>query len=523
MHLRSFSVALFSAPLLLNACSGSEPEAPAAGASVPPFSGGVADSTPEPGPEQPGPDDSAPGAANNLSSEEGDEGVGDDLALDPGDAVAAGDNDQSAGNGSEEPSEVVTEGPGEGLPAGPGEGLPEEPGENETGGGDWRFAENPGADCAVGPLPTVGSLSAAASLPDPFTKLDGTRMTDRSEWLCRREEIRRQAHQFIYGDKPVPAEGSVTGSVSNNSISVQVNEGGNSTSFSVNVNMNGATAPAPAIIQFSGLPVPNGVATISFRAVETTGDAGPKSGPFYDFYGSNHPAGYLVAHAWQVSRILDVLQQNPSVIDPARVGVTGCSRSGKGAFVAGALDNRIALTIPVESGLGGTVALRLVERLDAYNSSERPYHGISYVRWMSEVALGQFTTGNTAAADNTDRLPIDMHEMMALIAPRGLFIADNPSTDYPGLDRNSAWVTANVGKMIFEGLGVGDHFEYQGASGGHCNMANFRYPAALQAMISKFLLGDDSANTGNVVTDLGNPPNPNDYIDWDVPVLSGEL
>src|SRR5690606_7307063 len=99
---------------------------------------------------------------------------------------------------------------------------------------------------------------------------------------------------------------------------------------------------------------------------------------------------------------------------------------------------------------------------------EWPYHGISYVRWLSEVALGPFTSGNSAGADDTALLPVDMHEMMALIAPRGLYIVDNPSTTYAGLDREAAWVTGNVGKMIFEGLGVGDHFSYQGASGGHC-------------------------------------------------------
>src|SRR5690606_15416252 len=168
-------------------------------------------------------------------------------------------------------------------------------------------------------------------------------------------------------------------------------------------------------------------------------------------------------------RLLDLLEAKPDVIDPKHVAVTGCSRYGKGAFVAGALDNRIALTIPVESGLGGTVGLRLVEVLDSYSGSEWPYHAISYVRWLSEKALGQFTTGNSAVADNTDKLPVDMHEMMGLIAPRGLYIVDNPSTMYNALDRNSAWVTAKVGQMIFEALGVGDHMAYEGASGGHCS------------------------------------------------------
>ncbi|WP_437727676.1 glucuronyl esterase domain-containing protein [Sorangium sp. So ce861] len=428
---------------------------------------------------------------------------------------------------------MTTGGPGSGGggPVGTG-GATGTGGDDGSGGGggnagsaEWGQVENPGAGCTVGPMPSVGSLTANAKLPDPFKKMDGTRIAAKSEWACRREEILQQAYEFIYGDKPVPAEGSVSGTVSNTRITVQVDDGGGSASFNLTVDMNGATAPAPAIIGYgglSGMPVPRGVATITFSPIESTGGSGAKNGPFYSVYGSNHPAGYLTAQAWQISRVLDVLEQNPGVIDPYRVGVTGCSRWGKGAFVAGALDNRIALTIPVESGLGGTVGLRLVEVLDSYSGSEWPYHSISYVRWLSEVALGQFTTGNNAGADNTNKLPVDMHEMMGLIAPRGLYIVDNPSTMYNGLDRNSAWVTANVGKMIFEALGVGDHMAYTGAGGTHCSWRS-QYTASLNAMIDKFLLGNDAAATGNFATDLPNKPNHLDHIDWTPPTLAGEL
>ncbi len=399
-------------------------------------------------------------------------------------------------------------------------------GSSGSGGtGKWGEVENPSAGCTVGAMPSVGSLPANTKLPDPFKKMDGTRITTKAEWRCRREEILKQAYAFIWGDKPVPEASAVTGTVSNTSISVQVTGPSGNASFTVSVNMNGATAPAPAIIGYgglSGMPVPSGVATLNFTAVESTGGSGNKNGPFYSAYGATHEAGYLTAQAWQISRVLDVLEKNPGVIDPRRVGVTGCSRWGKGAFVAGIFDNRIALTIPVESGLGGTVGLRLVESLDSYSGSEWPYHGISYVRWMSEVKLGPFTTGNSASADNTDKLPVDMHEMMALIVPRGLYIVDNPSTMYNGLDRNSAWVTGNVGKMIFEALGVGDNMAYQGAGGGHCSWRS-QYTASLNAMVGKFLKGNASAMTGTVATDLPSPPSPTGSIDWTAPTLSGEL
>jgi hypothetical protein len=412
------------------------------------------------------------------------------------------------------------------LTSGPDETSTDD--ETPVGGGSaaWGEVENPSADCDVPEPPAANSLTErSAKLPDPFKKMNGERITAKSEWKCRRQELLKQAYAYIYGEKPVPPKDAVTGTVSNSSITVEVNDGGKSARFNVSVNMNGATAPAPAIIVYGGFggpPIPSGVATITFNASETQGGSGAKSGPFYDVYGGNHPAGYLAAQAWQVSRIIDVLEQHPDVIDPSKIGVTGCSRLGKGAFVAGVLDNRIALTIPVESGLGGTVGLRLVETLDNYNGAEWAYHGISYVRWLSEVALSPFASGNNANEDNTDRLPIDMHEMMGLIAPRGLYIVDNPSGTYNGLDRNSAWVTANVGKKIFEALGVGDHMTYQGASGEHCQWRS-AYTEKLNAMVDKFLKGNTSAQTGGFATDLGNPPNPESHYEWDVPTLSGDL
>jgi len=394
----------------------------------------------------------------------------------------------------------------------------------DTGKPKWGLVEDPSAGCKIPALPSVDSLTANPKLPDPFTKMDGTRITDKSGWLCRREELLKEAYAFIYGEKPIVSEGAVSGSVSNTTISVQVNEGGKSTSFTASVNMNGATAPAPAVIGFGGLagmPIPTGVATITFNAIESSGTTGPKKGPFYDVYGSDHAAGYLAAQAWQISRILDVLQKNPSVIDPAKIGVTGCSRLGKGAFVAGVLDNRIALTMPFESGMGGTVALRLVEVLDP--TDEWPYNAIGGVsRWLSEVELGRFTTGGNARADNTDRLPIDMHEMMGLIAPRGLYILDNPSSAISWADENSSWVTANAGKLIFEALGVGDNMTYESTSGSHCQWRS-GYEVPLKAVIDKFLLGDESAKTGTVHTEGTNLANPKEHYDWSVPQLAGDL
>jgi hypothetical protein len=258
-----------------------------------------------------------------------------------------------------------------------------------NGGGDiYVFVEDPGADCPIGELPAVASLSDDPKLPDPFTKMDGSPMTSKAEWVCRREEILQQGYEFIYGEKPRTPQEAVSGTVSDSSISVQVNDGG-STSFSVSVSLpNSGSAPYPAVIGFGNVAFASelgsrGIATINYSAYAVgaeNGGSSPGSGAFYDVYGANHSGGLLVAWAWGISRIIDVLEQDPSIIDPTKIGVTGCSRFGKGAFVAGVLDNRVALTVPVESGVGGTPALRLIGDLDS--SGEWPYHAISYQPWF---------------------------------------------------------------------------------------------------------------------------------------------
>ena len=90
----------------------------------------------------------------------------------------------------------------------------------------------------------------------------------------------------------------------------------------------------------------------------------------------------------------------------------------------------------------------------------------------------------------------------------------------PAFDPRSSWVTASAGKAIYEALGVGDHFAYVGAQGDHCQWRS-QYTNELNAMIDKFLKGNDSAETGEMSG--GASVNPDDYIDWDVSELDGDL
>jgi hypothetical protein len=93
--------------------------------------------------------------------------------------------------------------------------------------------ENTAADCPVPTLPEAGALTAFDKLPDPFKKVDGTPITTKSEWHCRRQEIRKQAEKYVYGERPAPD--TVSGSVTSTKIDVHVEAMGKSIDFSADV------------------------------------------------------------------------------------------------------------------------------------------------------------------------------------------------------------------------------------------------------------------------------------------------
>jgi hypothetical protein len=236
------------------------------------------------------------------------------------------------------------------------------------------FVEDHRAECTIPSLPAASSLKAIATLPDPFTMLDGTVVTTQAQWRCRREEIGALLEHYELGEKPRNPE-QVTGAMSGNTLTVTVTDKGKSVAFTVAITKPSGKGPFPAVIGYGHVNLGSAlsglaVATIDYTAADIFNASAPNQmakdgsqyrgqGIFYDLYGSDHSAGALMAWAWGVSRILDALATTPDAgIDVEHVAVTGCSRFGKGALVAGAFDQRIALTLPQEGGSGGCSAWR---------------------------------------------------------------------------------------------------------------------------------------------------------------------
>jgi hypothetical protein len=320
-------------------------------------------------------------------------------------------------------------------------------------------------------------------LPDPFKFLNGTTVRTKADWACRREQLRAMFLKYEQGDKP-PKPKTLTGSFTGNTLTVMAGNGAKNITFRVPIKRPSGPGPFPAIITLglmATIPVPAGVATINLPVEVIAKNDKRAQGVFYDLYGKNAPASTLVAWAWAASRVLDLLGTLPAIgIDAVRVGVTGCSRFGKGALVAGALDDRLALTIAQESGCGGDGCWRAAQALKnggekvevAENIAGTSWVSTAFRRWSAPATIGRF--------------PLDHHELAGLVAPRGLYSTSN--MDYKWLGGPSSFQCMTAANKIFAALGVKGNQGYSVMGGhSHCSFPAAQVPE-LNAYINKFLL-----------------------------------
>lgn len=363
-------------------------------------------------------------------------------------------------------------------------------------------------------LPSGFTAATNAKMPDPFTAADGTKITTKAQWPCRAKEMNDMFAKWELGDKP-PKPATVTGTVSKTAVTVSVTDSGKSTSFTATVSIpSSGSAPYPVFITIGGasIPIPAGVATINFPNDQVAAQASSSSrgtGKFYDVYGKSHNAGALTAWAWGVSRVIDVLEADTAkLFDTTKIGTTGCSRNGKGAFIVGALDDRIALTVPQESGSGGAAAWRISDSQKASGAN---------IQTASEI-VGEnvwFSTLFNAYVSKTSTLPHDHHFLAGLIVPRGLLVIEN---DIDWLGPVSTTGAMRVGREIYKGYGTPDNMGFSLVGGhSHCAFPSSQQ-ATLTAFINKFLKGG-SDSTANVDTSSSSVK-ATDYITWTTPALT---
>lgn len=382
-----------------------------------------------------------------------------------------------------------------------------------------HFVASEPTDCPRPELPDASTLPAVEGLPDPFTNLQGEPINTQKQWHCRRGEISAQLQKYQAGYKPSAPE-HTAGRITEERIEVEVQHEGQRIQFSAQVTWpKQGTAPYPAMIGvgFSNLDndylLGQGVALIQFDNNAMGAQAGGDSrgsGLFFDLYGADHSASSLTAWAWGISRLIDVIAAaEKPLLDPARLGVTGCSRNGKGALLTGALDERIALTIVQEAGAGGSASWRVSQaQADAGHKVQTLSHAAGEQPWF-RASFG------TDFGQRVSHLPIDQHLVMGLVAPRGLLVLDN---DIDWLGPLSGFIATSAAGEIYRALGVPEHIAYsEGGAHQHCQLPEHQQDI-VRAYIERFLLGT-SADTGVMHSTKGDASAPSQWIDWSTPEL----
>ncbi len=327
-------------------------------------------------------------------------------------------------------------------------------------------------------------------LPDPLTMKDGRKVTTAAMWPARRAELLEDFEREVYGRRP-KAIPKVTWKVLSETEGREgrvatitkwlIGHVDNSASPAINVDIivslttpKNSNMPVPVVLQFGGFgmtlpegitPPPNpcippgatppnfprppapagptwqeqviakrwGYAVMHTTSVQADCGAGLTSG-IIGLVNKGQPRsvedwGALSAWGWGASRVIDYLETD-NAVDATRVGVQGHSRYGKAALVAMALDERIVIGYISSSGHGGAKLHRRKygERIENVASAFYHWMGANYLKF----------------AGNWDALPVDSHELIALCAPRPVFVSAGRGPDPVKPDGtvqgNDAWV-----------------------------------------------------------------------------------
>ncbi|CAI4215633.1 unnamed protein product [Parascedosporium putredinis] len=374
-------------------------------------------------------------------------------------------------------------------------------------------------DCVA--LPKNADLLAAgpqSTLPDPFLMFNGDRVTRKSQWNCRRQELMEIFQRTVYGKVPGPPE-ALTTRLNGTDLVIDITHGEESISFSVNITLPRiGIPPYPAIIAFGGMtiPVPDDVAVIIYKNDEIARIASSyNSGKFYTLYGTEFDAGLMAASAWGLSRVIDALELTPeAAIDARRLATTGCSRNARAVLLAGAFDERLALTISQEAGVGGDACWRIAEwekqqeRFSICDTQcDEPPDGLGR-------AFGNFSR-------DPDSLPVDQHELAGLIAPRALLVLQ---AEADWLRPRASFACMVGARRVWDALNVSDHMAVSMAGGhGHCVFPE-RQRTLLDAYIRKFLVrSDEPSGDTDLLEGLGDsstrPVNILEWVQWETPSL----
>ena len=162
--------------------------------------------------------------------------------------------------------------------------------------------------------------------------------------------------------------------------------------------------------------------------------------------------GSLRAWAWGAARGLDYLETD-SAVDAKHVGIEGVSRYGKAALVTLAFEPRFALGLIGSSGKGGATLLKR-----NFGEAVESLTGTGEYHWMAGNFLRYGAAEATFGSGDASQLTVDSHELIALCAPRLVFISYGVPArgDANWLDHRGSWMAAVAAGKVFRLLGAKD-------------------------------------------------------------------
>ena len=323
------------------------------------------------------------------------------------------------------------------------------------------------------------------SLPELLVFKDGSKVTSVSEWEKRRQEIKEDFNAEVYGRFPenipdvnwkvISRKDSIIGEYP-----VQVEEllgvVDNSAYPEIEVEIQmtltlpkNSDKKVPVILKFdwnfpAGFNLPEeenpwqeqllaqnwGYASLIPTSYQADNGAGLRQG-IIGLVNKGEPRklddwGTLKAWAWGASRALDYFENHPKV-DSKKVAIEGLSRYGKAAMVTMAYDDRFAVGFIGSAGAGGTKILRRnfgeqVENL--VSSSQYHWFAPSFIKYGGPLDVND--------------LPVDAHHLIALAAPRPVFISSgDPKVEGNWMDARGmflAGVHASPAYEIYDEKGL---------------------------------------------------------------------
>lgn len=320
------------------------------------------------------------------------------------------------------------------------------------------------------------SRETTAELPDLFRFEDGERVCTPEDWQRRRRQWRDVILDVEYGrlpPTPPVTRGEALhrhqvrswGDVQHTQYRI-ITEDERSFQFRLDVFVPAGDGPFPVVLNGDGCwceltdeiardVLGRQAVLAQFSRVEIVPDMGnaDRVAGLYNVY-LEGDYGAIAAWAWGYHRCIDFLT-TLDCVDPDKIAVVGHSRGGKTSLLAGATDERIALTGANDSGCGGAGCFRW----QGAGSETIADIVRAFPHWFSP-RFAEFI-------DREDELPFDQHCLKALVAPRALFTAEALGDIWA--NPTGTWQTHLAAREAYRFLGAEDRIGIWYREGGHAH------------------------------------------------------